>query len=113
MKNFETLEQIKEAAICINHPIKVRYPQWNKEEFVSIDKSTLADKTYETNNSTVAFVCDDSLYVIPYMKPVMDILVRNGFTQRCMYVPFSNGDYPINWQSKWNDLKGVAREVSN
>ena len=112
MKKFETLAQIKEAAITITHPIKVHWPLHNKDEIISIDHSQLVDKTYETNNGTVAFVSDGALYVIPWMKQVMDILRENGFTNRGMYVPFSNGEYPVAWQSKWNDLKRIAKECA-
>jgi len=112
MKKFETLAQLKEAAIVITHPIKVHWPQHNKDEFLSIDKSVLIDRTYETNNGTLAFFSDDALYVIPYSKQFMDILLENGFTRRCMYVPFSNWDYPVAWESKWNDLKRIAKECA-
>ena len=108
-KEIKNLETLKENAITITHPIKVRFPQFNKEEILSIDCSTLVNNTYETNNGTVAFVSDGTLYVIPYMKQVMDILLENGFTCKNRYVPFSKCDYPVAWESKWNELKRLAK----
>lgn len=112
MKKFETLAQLKEAAIILTHPIKVKWPQFGKEEILTIDTSNLVDRTYAMNNGTLAFFSDGALYVIPYSKQFMDILLENGFTQRGMYVPFSNWDYPVAWESKWNELKRIAKECA-
>ena len=110
MKNFETLKDIKKMAITITNAVQVRYPQFNKTEVLTIDFSKLVDRTYNVNNGTIAFVSDGKLYVIPYMKPVMDILLENNFIQNYMYVPFSNWDYPVLQSIRWNDLKRTAKE---
>lgn len=112
MKKIETLTELKNAAIVLTHPIKVKWPQFNKEEILTIDTTNLVDKTYETNNGTVAFFTDGALYVIPFSNKFMDILRENGFTRKGMYVPFSNWDYPVAWESEWNDLKRIAKECA-
>ena len=112
MKKIETLTQLKNAAIVLTHPIKVRWPQFNKEEILTIDTTDLVNNTYNTNNGTLAFFTDGALYVIPWCKMFAEILVENGFTRRGMYVPFSNWDYPVAWESKWNDLKRTAKECA-
>ena len=110
MKMPQNFDQLKEMAIAIKHPISIRWPQYKSTDVLTIKFDSLIDKTYSMNNNVVAFACDGILYVIPYIKQVMDILLSNNFTRHSMYVPFSNWDYPIACESKWNDLKRLAKE---
>ncbi len=112
MKTIKTLTELKETAIAITHPIKVRWPQLNQEEILTVDASNLVESTYNTNNGIISFFTDGTLHVIPYTKQFMDILQENGFTSRGMYVPFSNWDYPVAFESKWNELKRIAKECA-
>ena len=112
MKTIKTLTELKETAIAITHPIKVRWPQFSKDETLTVDTSELVENTYNMNNGIISFFTDGKLHVIPYAKLFMDILRENGFTSRGMYVPFSNWDYPVSWESKWNDLKRIAKECA-
>lgn len=112
MKTIKTLAKLKETAIAITHPIKVRWPQFSKDETLTVDTSELIENTYNTNNGIIAFFTDGKLHVIPYAEQFMEVLVENGFTRRGMYVPFSNWDYPVAFESKWNDLKRIAKECA-
>lgn len=62
------------------------------------------------NNATVCVVNHDEVFVIPYMKEVMEVLQNNGFTEKHFYVPFSNWDYPKFEQKAWEDLRREAEE---
>ena len=112
MKTIKTLAELKETAMALTQPTKVRWPQYNQVETLIINTSELVENTYYTNNSVIAFLTDDTFYVIPYAKQFIDILLENGFTSHAMRVPFSNWDYPIDYESKWNDLKRLAKECA-
>lgn len=67
---------------------------------------------YETNNGVVAFVAKDgSYYVTPFYSKVGENLSKLGFTRGNLYVPFSNGDIPMDKElaEKWKALCEVER----
>lgn len=111
MKNVTTLAELKGKAIAIKHPVKVCWPQHGGKEELLVPKLDMSlEKGYESNNGTIAFVSDQMLYVIPYMRKVMQILDESGFTRKSMYVPFSNWDYPVAEKFAWEALKRTAEE---
>lgn len=105
-----TLAELKDIAIAITHPTKVCWPQFSKNETILPVSDYSFEKCYDSNNSTIAFVSDYILYVIPSMRIVRNILVENGFTRKSMYVPFSNWDYPVEQQVRWETLRQFAHE---
>lgn len=106
-----TMDSIKEEAVRIYPGMTAVFPQFSKEDV--IDVSRLAPKfngCFATNNSTVCFVSDNEIYVIPYTRSVLHLLCSNGFKEEYFYVPFSNGDYPKSEQFKWDALRLKARK---
>ena len=66
---------------------------------------------YAVNNSTVAFVFENQIYVTPETGKVRETLNQAGFRMDCFAVPFSNWDYPLKDKEKWEELRRKAREA--
>lgn len=114
MKTMTTMGELKEMAIAINAPIQVCYPQHgDKQETLNPDYAIANPNLhhkYASNNSTIAFVDEGVLYVMPYFRKAMAVLQKNGFAEKCFYVPFSNWDYPLTEKAQWEELQKEARE---
>lgn len=113
MKEITTLEELKEAAITINRTFRVVSYETNKEETLEPNEESLLrhlEKGYRTKRGMIAFVTENTMYVIPYMSRVIKILVENGFEQKYMVVPFSRSNYPIEAKDQWEELIMMAHE---
>ena len=66
---------------------------------------------YAVNNSTVAFVFENEIYVTPETNKVRETLNQAGFRMCCFKVPFSNWDYPRDKKERWEQLREKAREA--
>ena len=106
------MKQLKENSILINRTIYVCRPGQE-------DGSKLLDMTdiclqfngaYCTNNSTIAFITNEGVYVTPYTSQAMMTLLKNGFIHEQFHVPFSDGDYPKYQKEKWDRLRDAAAE---
>ncbi len=69
------------------------------------------DSRFAINNSTVAFICGDQMYVTPYTDDVVKTLADYGYHEDSFYVPFSNWDYPRHAKEKWEELRTAARKT--
>lgn len=109
-----TMGELKGMAIAINAPIQVCWPQHgDKQETLNPDYAIAnpnLNYTYSTNNSTIAFVEEEVLYVMPYFRKAMAVLQENRFTEKCFYVPFSNWDYPLTEKARWEELQREAHD---
>ena len=110
-KNIITKDSLKEGAVRVYSGMIVVYPLYGQEEILNISKLTPKfNGCYATNNSTVCFVTDNEVYVIPSSRTVIRSLSELGFRKDSFYVPFSNGDYPKAEQKKWETLREKARK---
>lgn len=104
---LETLK--KDGAVRVYPGMIAVWPQFNQEEALNLME--LAPKfngRYATNNSTACFVHENEVFVTPYTRAVIATLRSFGFTDDYFYVPFSNGDYPKQEESKWKYLRHQA-----
>ncbi len=109
--NIIAMDSLKEGAVRVYSGMIAVFPHFSKEEVLNI--SELVPKfngCYATNNSTVCFVSDNEVFVIPYTRITMRSLHSAGFREESFYVPFSNWDYPKSEQSKWNSLLKKAHQ---
>ncbi len=108
---FTTIEDLKEKAFKVEEPKKVSFPQWNAVDNIFPKKNPNLKNGFAVNGGRIAFVADDLiLRVIPYMDGIVDILKKNGFTHKSIYVPFSNGDgHPLETSEKWRDLLNLVK----
>lgn len=65
-------------------------------------------KRYAINNSVVAFIYRNEMFVIPLWKDVIDTLDKNGFSKTDFFVPFSNGEVPRWKMGQWYELQKEA-----
>lgn len=108
---INAMDSLKEGTVRVYTGMIAVWPQFSKEEAINV--SELAPKfngCFSTNNSTVAFVHENEIFVTPYTRFVMRTLRSEGFRETYFYVPFSNGDYPKSEQLKWNSLRESARQ---
>ncbi len=108
-KNYESLQELKNDSLAIKKPIMVEHFE-GEEEMLDPEYAAKFNGFYEANNSTLAFVSESILYVTPYTIAAMKCLTENGFTNSCFYVPFSNGDYPVEERVRWKSLRDHAKE---
>ena len=108
MKTINSLKDLKREAICLVKPILVRWPQYNEERILEPFVGKEDEHKYAVKNNVVAFVDNNIMYVIPYMIRVIQVLKENDFSQGNMYVPFSQGDYPLLEKSIWFNLEYFA-----
>lgn len=107
MKELNTLTKIKKVAISTAKPIKVKSHSGRLELFVP--RINVADRCFGINKDVISFVHNQTLYIIPYFRSIIKTLLDNGFVKKDIYVPFSNGDYPLDHQKKWNNLVADSR----
>lgn len=101
-----TIQQLKDHAIRVEDQMKVYWPQFSKNEVVDLKALETDDKKmqYSYNNSVIAFVDENGdLYVIPDIG-IQKTLVSAGYSRKFFYVPFSNWDYPVEYEEKWKNL---------
>lgn len=105
MKKFENINEVKREAIECRNGMLVSWPIYSKFEHLNLSyiKPEL-DKNFDMNNGTVAFVDNGALYVIPSMGNLISVLNEAGFEKSGMYVPFSNGNFPVQYKDKWKHL---------
>lgn len=121
---FESMEEIKKEAIAFKKNYPVRFAgkegaEWSPSE----DFLKKWQHCYSVNGGTLAYVEGDTVYVIPAMTNVKD-LVRyadndmekfskmNLNTENNFFVPLSRGEILENYQLRahWEFLKAVQYE---
>ena len=102
-----TIEQLINDSIRVYPGMVAVWPQFGKEESINFNVATF-NGSYASNNGTLAFVVDDTLYVTPSTRRAYSALA--GFSEKYFYVPFSNGDYPKNEQYRWKQLRTMQDE---
>ena len=65
-------------------------------------------KRYAINNSVVAFVYRNEMFVIQIWKDFIDTLEKHGFSKADFFVPFSNGETPRWKMGQWHELRREA-----
>ena len=104
------LENLKKDGAVRAYPGMIAvWPQFNQENALNVmDLAPKFNGRFATNNSTACFVHENEIYVTPYTRDVIATLRSSGFTDDYFYVPFSNGDYPKQEETKWRLLRQQA-----
>lgn len=121
--NFEGIEELKREAIAFrkNYPVKIKGEEgqgWSPDqEFLK-----KWQHCYAVNNGVLAYVEGDTVYVIPDMSNVKDVVKYtddmekfqklNSTAENRFFVPLSNGERIENdvLQEHWEFLKAVRHE---
>ena len=109
---MDYLQNLKEDSIHILNTISVT-GLWGDITCLDMTETRskfAGAKVFCTNNSTVAFIDSDGVFVTPYTRHGMAVLYSAGFTREWFYVPFSNGDHPTFEESRWGFLRTKARK---
>lgn len=103
-------EQLKAVAIKLYAPIKAFNPEYNIYTTVSPIEVTYKNQySFNYNNGVTVFLDDSHMYVIPSSPIVFNII--DWFKPNCaLFVPFSNGEYPVNEKAKWEEARKLLRE---
>lgn len=108
------MERLMENSIKVLDGTLAFWPFYNKSERISVSWITEKDeKKYWTNNGTTAFIHMGFLFVTPWTRQVEQTLEENGFRESSIYVPFSNGDYPLHENDKWVALKEAQERTAH
>ena len=105
---IDSMQKLKAMAIAINDGIMAIRPKENKKVIFNPSVDPEMENCYCSNSGIVSFVTDGTMYVIPYMVSVMNVLNNEGFKRKVMYVPFSNDEYPLTENSRWESLKKLS-----
>lgn len=105
---IKSFNELISAAIKVHSGMLVHWPQYGENEQLQLTNVTTRNKqTYNWNNGVTVIVDNElNVYVIPSMRIVSSILRDMGYKENFgLYVPFSNGDYPVLEKAKWDNLR--------
>ena len=105
-----TLRELKKNSLKLYNGMIVVYPQFHQEDIFSLEgKPKFDSRYYAVYNSTIIYVENGDYYVCPWSKSTMKTLLKTGFEERSLYVPFSNWDYPKKEEELWQHLREMAQ----
>lgn len=111
-KTIYTIEELMNESIRIYPGMIAVWPQFHDEENLTkyLENIPKFNGCYATNNSTVAYIFQDQMFVTPYTNKIVETLRTSAFKESTFYVPFSNGDFPKQEHLRWKILKSKAQE---
>ena len=108
---MDKLKELKERSVeAINGVTVAMHSRYKIMSRIVMEEILKFNGCYAMNNSTVCFICEDRIFVTPYTRNVLRILQDAGFREEYFYVPFSNGDFPVNEEIKWAHLREMAKQ---
>lgn len=107
---YANLKELINESVHVTSGMIAVYPQFQTEEVLDSSWTPKFNGCYATNNSTVAFVNENELFVTPITRAAMKVLNEADFSRGFFYVPFSNWDYPKAEEKKWRRLQEKANE---
>lgn len=111
MKKITNLQElINEMSFNVSRLLSVCWPAQNNYLLVNYTHNSFFERCYNCNNGVIIFVYDYITYVTPYTRKTMDIINKTYFKKTDMYVPFSNGDYPVDEKARWDAILERARK---
>ena len=111
MKKYNNIMELRNAAVEVLTGLQISWPMYNKAEPLSLgDIPEKFEHKYAWNNGTICFVDGGKLFVIPAMWNAHQILMNEGFCEASFYVPFSNGDFPLQYKAKWEALRAEQNQ---
>lgn len=90
--------------------------RWPKKGCKTLDMTKVATKydgEFSVHRKVICFVHKNRVYVTPFTRRHLSTLEEAGLISGNFYVPFSNGDYPVNERKKWEKLMVEARGANH
>lgn len=110
--NVFTMDFWKGQAIKVYNGMKVVFSDGNISYLnVSEDLTSEFNCCYAINKSKVGFISEKKLFVIPYTRALEHSLSKAKFKRASFYVPFINGESPVNEIYRWKWLCKTAIEL--
>lgn len=108
---YTSIEDLMKDSVKVYDGMVAVWPQYGTEEKVNFDCATFnGEKVYSSNNGTLAFIIDGTLYVTPSTRNAFRVLDEENFVEKYFYVPFSNGDFPKREWYIWQELRTRANQ---
>ena len=104
MKDFTNISEVQKYAIALSGPTDIYWPQFKTFEVYEPLLDGSAERCYYSNNGIISFISNNVQYVIPNISNVREILKKDGFENKAMYVPFSNWSCPVEEKDRWYNL---------
>ena len=106
LDDFKTVEEIMEISFKIPYdtPIKVYWPNIKRKRTYQTHHQSSLDCSYNINKDICIIRMPERAYVTPISPEWEGILERSELRKRKMFVPFSNGDYPVEYSAFWDAL---------
>lgn len=106
MKEYKNMMELRNAAVEVFTGLQISWPLYIRPERLSLgDIPERCEHKYSWNNRTICFVDEGKVFVIPAMWNAHKLLEDEGFREAGFYVPFSNGDFPLQYKAKWESLR--------
>ena len=106
LDDFKTVEDIMEISFKIPYdtPIKVFWPNIKRLRTYQTHHQPKLDNSYNVNKDIVIIRMPERAYVAPISSEWKSILEDSDLRKEKMFVPFSNGDYPVEYSAFWDAL---------
>ena len=113
VKDVRTLEDLLSVALRLeyNEPTRVYWPSLRRERVFEAHYHKELDYSYNVNRFILIVRMPEAIYVVPWLEEFAKIIKFNSLKRIKLFVPFSNGDYPIEYESFWNKLQTQAWEA--
>ena len=115
LDDFTSVEDIMGIALQISYEVttNVWWPSLNKTRKFTPHHYSSMDYTYNINNSVLVIRVPDCVYVCPIAFGWESILESSTLRKENLFVPFSNEDYPIDYEEFWNKLNNTIWGLRN
>ena len=103
---MKTFTEIKKLAFAIKEEIMVVKEGINGIQEKYIPQISGFNNYYNIDNQIISFVKGNIQYVLPFTDEIELVLIKAGFKRTYdLYVPFKNGDYPIENAEEWRRIR--------
>lgn len=110
-KIYNSLDDLKKDSIACSVLTTTVWSLLQDEEASQWTYATKFNGCYAVNNSTLAYVHENLLYITPYTRAAIRILTVCGFEKEEFFVPYSDGDsFPKVKESQWKKLLKMANK---
>lgn len=107
LDDFKSVEDIMSIALEIPYdvPIQVFWPSINRTRNYQVHHHSKTDYTYNINKYVLIIRMPNCVYITPIVCGWEKILSESNLKKVNLFVPFSNGDYPIEYNKFWSKLE--------
>lgn len=123
LRDVRTLEELLTVALRLeyNQPTQAYWPSLGRERKFEPHHHKGLDYTYNINRGVVIVRMPEAIFVAPLPwldededetnKKIQQWIDISSLRRVKLFVPFSNEDYPIEYESFWNNLQEQAWEA--